>query len=77
MQMLLSNLHRKPHWGIASSLYEPVGVYDSSSRPSNLFLTVVPHRLRYLGYSVLPQDHQGTRGPFDDAEEAMSTPMPK
>ena len=66
---LLSDLHRKQHWGIASPFYEPVGAYHSSFGSSDLFLTVAPRRLYYLGYSVLPQDHQGTHGPFDDAEE--------
>jgi len=67
---LLSDLHRKAHWNVASPFYEPVGTSMSFLRTSELFLTITLCRLCWAKHSVLPQDHQGTHGPLYDAEEA-------
>ena len=66
---LLSDLHRKAHWNIASPFYEPVGTSASIIRASELFLSIILRRLGLVEHSILPQSHQGTYGPLDDAEE--------
>jgi hypothetical protein len=54
---LLSDLHRKTHWNVASPFYEPVGASVSILRTSESILTIVLRRLGFPEHSILPKNH--------------------
>lgn len=65
---LLGDLHRKQHWNIANPFYEPVGASSVILKASDLSDSFA-RRLGFLEHPIVSQDHQGTHGPLDDAEE--------
>jgi hypothetical protein len=54
---LLSDLHWKNHWNVASPFYEPVGASVSILRTSESILTIALRRLGFPEHPVLPKNH--------------------